>query len=102
MGTARALLSFYGVPGSATVGKKKPEASGPGTGQRTRIDGMIEAGLKRWQTGGCKSMYWLRLEKKQAPEGRNSKNTHVRQDHPAQTLKSPVRNLSLTRRCVPT
>jgi hypothetical protein len=49
MGTARALLSFYGVPGSATVGeKKRTEASGPGTGQRTRIDGMTEAGLKRW------------------------------------------------------
>jgi len=32
-------------------------------------------------------MYWLRLNEKQAPEGRNSKNTHVRQDHPAQTLE---------------
>jgi hypothetical protein len=38
MGIARALLSFYGVPDSTTVKKD---------GQRTRIDGMTEAGLQK-------------------------------------------------------
>lgn len=47
MDTARVLLSFYGVLDSATVGEKKTEATVPGTGQRTRIDGMTEAGFQK-------------------------------------------------------
>jgi hypothetical protein len=82
MGTVRALLSFYGVLDSATVVKKKKElkneASGAGTGQRTRIDGMTEAGFQRVADRRVKSMYWATLEYKISPRRKKLQNTHVR------------------------
>jgi hypothetical protein len=81
MGIARALLSFYGVPDSTTVKKD---------GQRTRIDGMTEAGFQKVANQRVQINVLTTLAYRTSPRRKKLQNTHVRQDRPAQTLRSPV------------
>ena len=72
-GIARVLLSFYEVLDSATVRRRRV---GPETGQRTRIDGMTEAGFQKVSNQRVQINVLATLEYRTTPGGRNSK-THM-------------------------
>jgi hypothetical protein len=76
MGTARALLSFYGVLDRPPV--KKAHRWHDWTGFQKVVD--------RWVQINVLATH----EYKASPRRKKLQNTHVRQDYPAQTLRSPV------------